>query len=53
MRRDLTHWGVARQAWRPATSIACLAFVATLAIAFWAGVVWIAQAFMALSAQGL
>ncbi|MGA0607794.1 hypothetical protein ACO2Q0_17520 [Phenylobacterium sp. VNQ135] len=52
MRRDLAHWGVARQARRPATSIACLAFVALLATAFWAGVVWIAQAFMALGTLG-
>lgn len=52
MRRDLAHWGAARQAWRPASSIACLAFVALLAAAFWAGVVWIAQAFMTLGSQG-
>lgn len=52
MRRDLAQWGVARQAWRPTASIACLAFVAFLAAAFWAGVVWIAQAFMALGSQG-
>lgn len=52
MRRDLVHLGAARQAWRPASSIACLAFVALLAVAFWAGVVWIAQSFMALSTQG-
>jgi hypothetical protein len=29
---------------RSVSSIACLAFVVALAIAFWAGVVWIAQA---------
>lgn len=52
MRRDLAFRGPARQAWRPASSIACLAFVALLALAFWAGVVWIAQTFMALSSQG-
>jgi hypothetical protein len=52
MRRDLVHWGVARQAWRPTASIACLAFVGVLATAFWAGVVWIARAFMSLGAFG-
>jgi hypothetical protein len=52
MRRDLAFRGPTRQAWRPATSIACLAFVALLALAFWAGVVWIAQTIMALSSAG-
>ncbi len=48
MRRDLVHWGVARQASRPTASIACLVFVGILTAAFWAGIVWIAQAFMSL-----
>lgn len=33
---------------KPASSIACLAFVVLLAVAFWAGVVWIAQALLAM-----
>lgn len=52
MRRDLAFRGVARQAWRPASAIACLAFVALLAAAFWAGAVWIAQTFLHLNALG-
>lgn len=52
MRRDLVFRGAARQAWRPASSIACLAFVAFLAVAFWAGAVWIAQFFLRVSAGG-
>ncbi|HEX7885477.1 MAG TPA: hypothetical protein VF474_05825 [Phenylobacterium sp.] len=39
-------FGLARQAQRPARSIACLAFVALLGAAFWAGAVWIAEAFL-------
>lgn len=52
MRRDLAFRGAARQAWRPASSIACLAFVGLLAVAFWAGAVWIAQFFLTVSASG-
>ena len=37
---------------RPAKSIACLAFVAVLAIAFWAGAVWLAEVFMRLNGKG-
>jgi cobalamin synthase len=46
MRRDLAFPGVARQAERPARSIACLAFVGILAGAFWAGAALIAQSIM-------
>lgn len=46
MARDLAFTGVARQAERPARSIACLAFVGVLGAAFWAGVVVIAQTIM-------
>lgn len=52
MRRDLAPWGAARQAWRPTASIACLAFVAFLTMAFWAGVMWIAQSIMVLASPG-
>jgi hypothetical protein len=52
MRRDLAFMGVARQAQRPARSIACLAFVAVLGAAFWAGVAWIAEAFLRIPGPG-
>ncbi|MBU1376836.1 MAG: hypothetical protein KKE02_03510 [Alphaproteobacteria bacterium] len=44
MRRDLAILGVARQVERPARCIACLAFVGLMGAAFWAGLVWIAEA---------
>lgn len=53
MRRDLALIGAARQAERPARSIACLAFVAVLGLAFWAGVVWLAEAFLNFPAPSL
>ena len=46
MRRDLAFFGGARQLERPVRSIACLAFVAVLAAAFWTGAAWIAQLFL-------
>lgn len=46
MRRDLALTGVTRQIERPARSIACLAFVAVLGAAFWAGAAWIAEVIM-------
>ena len=46
MRRDLAVSGVARQMERPARSIACLAFVAALGAAFWAGAAFIAEAYL-------
>jgi hypothetical protein len=52
MRRDLAFMGVARQVERPVRSIACLAFVAVLAAAFWAGAVWIAEAFLKIPGPG-
>ena len=52
MRRDFALGGVARQTERPARSIACLAFVALLGTAFWAGAVWIAENIFALYGQG-
>lgn len=47
MRRELAHFGGARHLERPVRSIACLAFVALLASAFWAGAVYIGQMFFA------
>lgn len=46
MRRDLALTGVARHVERPARSIACLAFVAVLGAAFWAGAAWIAELYL-------
>jgi len=53
MRRELAPLGVARQMERPVRSIACLAFVALLAAAFWAGATAIARMFLQLGAGGL
>ena len=52
MRRELAHFGVARQAERPVRSIACLAFVALLAGAFWAGATAIGRIFLQAGAGG-
>ena len=52
MRRELAFLGGARQAERPLRSIACLAFVAVLGVAFWAGAVWIAETFLRLNGTG-
>jgi len=52
MRRDLAFMGVARQVERPVRSVACLAFVGLVGAAFWAGVVWIAEAFLRTSGPG-
>jgi hypothetical protein len=49
MRRELSLRGAARPTERTARSIACLAFVAALALAFWAGAAWIVQAFVRLN----
>jgi len=46
MRRELAFTGATRQMERPVRSIACLAFVAILGSAFWAGVVFLAQTFL-------
>ena len=52
MRRDFAFTGVARQAERPIRSVACLAFVALLGAAFWAGAAWIADTFVRLAGGG-
>jgi hypothetical protein len=46
MRRGLAYRGGARQLERPVRSIACLAFVALMAAAFWAGAAYIAQIYL-------
>ncbi len=38
---------------RGTTSLACLAFVALLGIAFWAGAAWIGQAILRITGFGL
>jgi hypothetical protein len=53
MRRNLAYGGGTRPVvGRGVSSIACLAFVVVLAIAFWAGAVWIGQAILRLSSSG-
>ena len=49
MRREFAFRGVARPKERTARSIACLAFVAALALAFWAGAAWIVETFVRLN----
>lgn len=41
MPRNVAFGGGSRGAARGVTSVACLAFVAVLAVAFWAGALWI------------
>jgi len=43
MPRNPVLGGVARDPSRSASSIACLAFVGLMALAFWAGTIWIAE----------
>lgn len=53
MRRHLAFGGAARQEVnRSVSSVACLAFVALLAVAFWAGALWIAQLIVRVSQIG-
>ncbi len=49
MRRGLALRDTARPTVRTARSIACLAFVAALALAFWIGAAWIVEAFVRLN----
>jgi hypothetical protein len=52
MAYHLSSGGALRRRARGASSLACLAFVALLGMAFWAGAVWIGQALLRLTAQG-
>jgi hypothetical protein len=53
MRRNLAFGGSARPALhRSVSSVACLAFVAVLGLAFWAGAVWLAQLLVRISQTG-
>jgi hypothetical protein len=50
MRRSPAFGGVARGTAEGAKPVACLAFVAVLALAFWAGALWIGNFIMQLLA---
>lgn len=53
MRRNLAFTGAARpEVNRSVSSVACLFFVALLAVAFWAGAVWIAQVLVRVTQTG-
>ena len=53
MRRNLAFGGAARpELNRSVSSLACLAFVAILGLAFWAGAVWLAQLLVRISQTG-
>jgi hypothetical protein len=48
----VTYSGASGRRTRALSSLACLAFVALLGTAFWAGAVWIGQALLRLTAAG-
>ena len=52
MGRHLVYGGAARPTGRSASSLACLAFVALLGVAFWAGALWLGQLIFSVSALG-
>ena len=52
MRRNVALVGSMRPGNRAASSMACLAFVAVLAVAFWAGAVWIVEALIRMASMG-
>ena len=52
MARHLVYGGAARPLGRGVSSLACLAFVAVLGVAFWAGAVWLGQLILSLSGVG-
>jgi hypothetical protein len=53
MRRNLAFGGATRpELNRSVSSVACLAFVAILGVAFWAGAVWLAHALVRISQTG-
>jgi hypothetical protein len=43
MARHLAYGGLARPVGRSVSSVACLAFVALIGTAFWAGALWLGQ----------
>ena len=52
MARHLAFSGVSRPMARSASSVACLAFVALMGTAFWAGAVWIGETLLRWRAGG-
>ena len=52
MGRNLALAGAGRPGQRAARSVACLAFVVFLSIAFWAGALWIADFLINVGALG-
>ena len=52
MARYLAFGGPARPMGRSVSSMACLAFVALLGVAFWAGAVWLGQVILRITAVG-
>ena len=52
MARRLAYGGTMRLPARGVSSFACLAFVALLGTAFWAGAVWLAQLILTVSGLG-
>jgi hypothetical protein len=52
MRRNLAFGGAGQPVHRSLSSVACLAFVAVLGVAFWAGAVWLAQILVRISQTG-
>jgi hypothetical protein len=52
MARHLALGGTSREIGRSVSSVACLAFVALLGVAFWAGAVWIGEALLSWGALG-
>jgi len=53
MRRNLAFGGAARPVGRSLSSIACLVFVVCLAVAFWAGALWIGNFLLRLASPGV
>jgi len=52
MARHLAFGGAARPVARGVSSFACLAFVALLGTAFWAGAVWLGELIIRVNAAG-
>jgi hypothetical protein len=52
MRRNMALAGAGRTDQRAARSVACLAFVILLSMAFWAGALWIAEFLIRVSSLG-
>jgi hypothetical protein len=53
MGRHLAFGGAARPLGRSVSSLACLAFVVLLGLAFWAGALWLGQVILRMNASAL